>query len=172
MECHLSVDVGVAREGVRRDAASWDDVYRRVRPALVRALAVATGSYDQVEDAIQDAFADAITKAPPDLLSPEGWLYAVALNKLRRYHGRNSLMRRLRLAVPRPSNDLDQALFRADLTRVLLKLSPRDRELLVAKHYVGMTQEEIARHMRIPRGTVSAAISRAVAHLRDLEAKP
>jgi RNA polymerase sigma factor (sigma-70 family) len=171
VECHLSVDAGVAREGVRQDAV-WDEVYRRVRPSLVRALAVATGTYDHVEDAIQDAFADAIIKAPKDLLSPEGWLYAVALNKLRRYHGRNSLLRRLRIAAPRPINDLDQALFRADLTRVLLKLSPRDRELLVAKHYVGMTQEEIARHMRIPRGTVSAAISRAAAHLRDLEAKP
>jgi RNA polymerase sigma factor (sigma-70 family) len=59
---------------------------------------------------------------------------------------------------------------RADLVRALLALPARDREVLVAKHYVGMTQEEIARHMKIPRGTVSAAISRAAARVRELEA--
>lgn len=165
------MDASVAREGVRDGVAVWEDIYRRVRPTLVRALAVVTGSYDHVEDAIQDAFADAMAKAPTDLRSPEGWLYVAALNRLRRYHGRGALFRRLRLAAASPPNDLDQALLRADLVHALLALPARDRELLVAKHYVGMTQEEIARHMKMPRGTVSAALSRAAARVRDAEAK-
>lgn len=164
------MDLSVPREGVHGEAALWEAIYLRVRPSLVRALAVATGSYDGVEDAMQDAFADGMTKAPKDLRSPEGWLYAVALNRLRRYHGRAAILRRLRLSPPRPPSDLDQALMRADLVRALLALPARDREVLVAKHYVGMTQEEIARHMKIPRGTVSAAISRAAARVRELEA--
>ena len=149
--------------------STWDAIYARARPGLVRALAAATGSYEGVEDAIHDAFAEAMRRAPADLRSADGWLYAVALNRLRSQRRRAAVLRRLRLAPPPQPNDLDRALARADISRTLHALSSRERELLIAKHYVGMTQEEIARYMRIPRGTVSAAISRAAARFRDLE---
>jgi RNA polymerase sigma-70 factor (ECF subfamily) len=152
-----------------RPAVAWDDIYARLRPNLVRALAVSSGSYDGVEDAIQDAFTDAMAKAPADVRSIEAWLYTAALNRLRRHHWRAGLARRLGLMPGPQANDLDQALLRADLTRALLSLSARDRELLVAKHYVGMTQDQIAAQLNVPRGTVAAALSRAAARLRDLE---
>lgn len=138
---------------------------------LVRALAAATGSYEGVEDAVHDAFAEAIRRAPADLRSVEGWLYAVALNRVRSQRRRVAILRRIRLAPPAPPSDLDQALTRADISRTLRALSPRERELLVAKHYIGMTQDEIAAYMRLPRGTVSAAISRAAARFRELEGR-
>lgn len=165
----MAADVTVPRAGTERGAIAWESVYVSARPTLVRALAAATGTYDGVEDAIQDAFAEAIRRAPVDLRSVEGWLYAVALNRLRSSQRRAAVLRRLRLAPPRTADPLDAALRRADIGRVLRALSPRERELLVAKHYIGLTQEEIARYMRLPRGTVSAALSRAAAHFRELE---
>lgn len=108
-------------------------------------------------------------RAPADLRSVEGWLYAVALNRLRSQRRRVAVFRKLRLAPPARISDLDRALARADISRTLSALSRRERELLVAKHYVGMTQEEIARYMGLPRGTVSAAISRAAVRFRELE---
>jgi RNA polymerase sigma factor (sigma-70 family) len=137
----------------------------------VRALCAATGSYEGVEDAIQDAFASAIHRAPADLRSVEGWLYSVALNRLRSQHRKLAVLRRLRLAPPPSSTDLDRVVQRTDISILLGALTSRERELLVAKHYIGMTQDEIATYMRLPRGTVSAAISRAVARFRELETK-
>jgi len=165
----MAVDVDLPTSPAKKADIAWDVVYARTRPSLVRALTAATGSYDGVEDAIQDAFAEVLRCSPHDLRSVEGWLYAVALNRLRSHHRRTAILRRLRLATAPPPTELDRALERADIARVLAALSPRERELLIAKHYLGMTQEEIAAYMRLPRGTVSAAISRAAARFRELE---
>lgn len=138
--------------GARRDAPAdrlateeterWGVLYEQLRQNLVRALAATVGSYDGVEDAIQDAFIAGMKQSPPDLRSPEAWLYT--LNKLRTQRRRAMLAARLRLTPPRDPSDIDDALRRSDVLRTLLRLRPRDRELLVAKHYVGMTQEEMA----------------------------
>jgi len=154
----------VSEEGER-----WGALYEQLRPNLVRALATAAGSYDGVEDAIQDAFVAALTDAPEDLRSPEAWLFVVALNKLRNRRRRSWLAARLRLARPADPHELDQALQRADVIAALQRLSQRERTLLVAKYYVGMTQDEIARQLGIPRGTVSSAVSRAASHFRELD---
>ncbi|MGH2499088.1 MAG: RNA polymerase sigma factor [Candidatus Limnocylindria bacterium] len=151
------------------EARTWEDLYLRLRPTLMRALAATSGSYEGVEDAIQDAFAAAMERDASDIRSPEAWLFVVANNRLRRSRRFDRLKRRLGMQAPRSEEDLDQALLRLEVTRKLLTLSPRDRELLVAKYYVGMTQEEIARFLKVPRGTVSAAVSRAAARYRGLE---
>ena len=150
---------------------AWEAIYERTRPSLVRALCAATGSYDGVEDALQDAFGEAIRRSPSDFANVEGWLFAVALNRLRNYYRRARILRRLGLMSEARASELDQALQRADIRRVLDALTRRERELIIAKHYIGMTQEEIAAYMHVPRGTVSAAISRADARFRELEAR-
>ena len=161
---HVTSFVRWSEEGER-----WGSLYEQVRPNLVRALAAAAGSYDGVEDAIHEAFAAALAGAPSDLRSPEAWLFVVALNKLRNQQRRSRLAMRLRLARPADPHELDQALQRADVIAALQRLSQRERTLLVAKYYVGLTQDEIAKHFGIPRGTVSSAVSRAASHLRELE---
>lgn len=160
-----------AQAAVADRTAGWEALYVELRPGLVRALAAATGSYEGVEDAIQDAFASVLGREPAALDSPEAWLYTVARNRLRKQRRRAAVLARLPFR-PRPErNELDEVIRRADLARALFALPQRDRELLVAKHYVGMSQQQIASHMNLPRGTVSAAISRALARLRELEAQ-
>ncbi len=50
------------------------EVYEHARPTLLRALAASIGSFEGVEDAAQDAVADAISQQKTDVRSPEGWL--------------------------------------------------------------------------------------------------
>jgi RNA polymerase sigma factor (sigma-70 family) len=144
-------------------------LYEQLRPNLVRALAAAAGTYDGVEDAIQEAFAAGIHQAPTDLRSPEAWLFVVALRKIRNQQRRFRIAVRLRLVAPPAPHELDDVLRRADVVATLQRLSPRERELLVAKYYIGMTQDEIAKHTGMARGTVASAVSRAAAHFRELE---
>ena len=61
---------------------------------------------------------------------------------------------------------IDAATTRVDVLARLETLSPRERELLVAKFYVGLTQDELAKALGISRGTVSSAITRAAARFR------
>ena len=72
---------------------------------------------------------------------------------------------------PADPHELDDVLRRADVVSTLRLLSLRERELLVAKYYVGLTQEEIARHLGMTRGTAASAISRAASRFRELESR-
>lgn len=154
---------------ISEETERWSRLYEQLRPNLVRALAATVGSYDGVEDAIQEAFAAAIQQAPADLRSPEAWLFVVALNKIRNQRRRARLALRLRLAPPPNPHELDEVLRRTDVMSTLQLLSRRERELLVAKYYIGLTQDEIARNFGMARGTVASAISRAASRFRELE---
>jgi DNA-directed RNA polymerase specialized sigma24 family protein len=88
------------------------EVYIRMRPTLIRGLAATVGSYDGVDDAVQEAFMRALETDPRKIASMEGWLYTVALNSLRRGLRRNGLLHALRLSVNEPRDALDDALTR------------------------------------------------------------
>lgn len=59
------------------------------------------------------------------------------------------------------------------VVRALLLLPLRQRRVVVLRHLIGLSEEEVARELGIPRGTVKSTSSRALAHLRailDLDA--
>ena len=118
---------------------------------------------------MHDAFTAALSANHPEISNLGGWLYTVALRTLRRTQRRDAIARKLRLPRARVSGELERAVMRIDLLADLATLSGRERELLIAKHYFGLTQEELAKSFQMPRGTVSATLSRAVAKLRAME---
>jgi RNA polymerase sigma factor (sigma-70 family) len=150
--------------------ALWSRRYTELQPELVRALAATTGTYTGVEDAVQEAFAVGLTHGEDAFDNVGGWLYTVALRHLRRSRRREAILGLLQIHRSAP-NELDAAIERIDLLRTLGRLSQRDRELLIAKHYFGLSQAEISAGLGIPRGTVSAALSRAASRLRALEGR-
>jgi RNA polymerase sigma factor (sigma-70 family) len=147
-------------------ALDWDHVFQAHYRSLYRALVGATGRTDGVDDAIQDAFAQGLRgKLPGEVRSIEGWLFVVALNRIKRSQRRAMRFVPLR-RQDRTADAIDAATTRVDVLARLETLSARERELLVAKFYVGLTQDELARALGISRGTVSSAISRAAARFR------
>ena len=148
------------------EALDWERVFQTQYHSLFRALVGATGRTDGVEDAIQDAFAQGLRgHLPREVRSIEAWLFVVALNRIKRSRRRAALFVPLR-RTERAADPVDAALTRVDVLARLEALSPRERELLVAKFYVGLTQDELAAALGMPRGTVSSAISRAAARFR------
>ena len=66
-------------------ALDWDRLFQTHYRSLYRALVGVTGRTDGVDDAIQDAFAEGLRgKLPSEVRSVEGWLFVVALNKIKR----------------------------------------------------------------------------------------
>ena len=161
----------VVREAPARErsSAEWEELYLALRPNLTRALVAACGSYEGVEDAIQDAFARAFKGRLAGVESVEGWLFTVALNALRRSRRRARLFTAIAGDPAASTRELDAALDRSEALHAMRSLPERERTLLVGKYYIGLTQEELARVTGLSRGTVSAAISRATALLRERE---
>lgn len=152
-----------------RTAAGWEELYISLRPELFRSLVAVIGSYDGVEDAIQEAFAKGMHTRLEGVANVEAWLFTVALNSLRRSRRRARLFTPFMRDRAGTSHELDVVIDQSDAITALRSLPERERTLLVGKYYVGLTQDELARITGFSRGTISSALSRASTLLRERE---
>lgn len=76
--------------------------------------------------------------------------------------GARRAARRVRGRLQRPSAD-DRT---GSVGRLLALLTERQRAIVVAHYYLGLTQDEIAGALGIRRGTVSATVSQSLARMR------
>ncbi len=58
---------------------------------------------------------------------------------------------------------------RADLLAALRQLPERQRTVVVARYYYGLSYDEIARLFSIKSGTVAATLHQAIARLRQIQ---
>ena len=153
-------------------AEAWTHLYRDLRPRLVRALCAMYGSSAGVEDAVDEGFVIAMARGMMGIESPEAWLFGVARNRLRRARRADRLLRPLTRSALSQNDELDRALGRLDVSVKLQRLNARDRELLIAKYYVGLTQAEVAQQFGLRLGSAASAIARAAARFRALGDRP
>ena len=134
-------------------------------PRLVAALFLVIGDWPLAEEAANEAFARAFLRwSHIKNGNVEGWTFVVGRNYLRH------VARRRRLETERlPRSGLitqNQDMFdmaasvaeRIDLLAVLQSLPPRTREVVVMHYLLDLTQEDIARRLRIKRSTVASAL--------------
>jgi RNA polymerase sigma factor (sigma-70 family) len=57
---------------------------------------------------------------------------------------------------------------RREVMRALLKLPPRQREALLLRYYLDLSEAEAASAMRISRGTAKSTVARGLAALRTM----
>ena len=141
---------------------TWEDAYLAAYPQVYRGLVALGARPDEAEDALHDAFVRGLEGA--EVLSPVGWLFVVAKRHWRRRRWRERIFRPL-AAVTR-TESVEPAV-RIDLFDALRKLPPRQREVLVARYVVGLSQEETASVLGIARGTVAATATQAARVLRS-----
>lgn len=156
------------------------DIERLFRQEYGRSVAVLVrvcGSIDAAEEAVQDAFAEAIQRWPSTGLppSPVGWIIKTA---------RNRAIDRLRREASRDDrHDAAMALLLNDETReesivpddrLLLMftcchpaLAPGAQVALTLRLLGGLTTTEIARAFLVPETTMAQRIVRAKAKIRD-----
>ncbi|HEY7625246.1 MAG TPA: sigma-70 family RNA polymerase sigma factor [Candidatus Limnocylindria bacterium] len=143
-------------EWVRACEASYPKVYR--------ALVAIGASPEDAADALQDAFEDALRHLDT-VARPEGWLFVVAIRAWKRHRWRARLFRplgALRRAASAPEREDE-----IDLFVELAKLTERQREVVVSRYVLGLSQAEIADALDIAPGTVAATAHQATAILRQ-----
>jgi RNA polymerase sigma factor (sigma-70 family) len=146
-------------------AERWQELYDRAFPQVYRALVAATFDRERALDGLHDAFEEGLRHPPSDDRNLEGWLYRVALRKTRRDLFR--ALRERRLGERSSADPTSAVLDRLEVGRLLALLTERQRAVVVAHYYLGLSQEEIADALGVRRGTVSATVSQALARMRE-----
>jgi RNA polymerase sigma-70 factor (sigma-E family) len=160
---------------IHNDATqSVTDLYDAHAVPMIRIALLMLGDRGAAEDVVQDAFF-ALYRRWPQLTDP---VNAVAYVRSSVFNGcRDSLRRKAR----RDRGDRDiawswqdvgsaeaVALVSEDRRQILAavrRLPARQREALVCRFYLELSEEETARAMHVSRGTVKSTTSRAVAAL-------
>ena len=143
----------------------WGDVYDQAFPQVYRALIATTFDRERALDGLHDAFEEGLRHPPHDDRNLEGWLYRVALRKTRRGIFRSQ--REVSIEAGSSSDEVAAIIQRLEVGRLLALLTERQRAIVVAHYYLGLTQDEIAEGLGIRRGTVSATVSQSLTRMRE-----
>lgn len=179
-ERHAAASDPVERELVRRaragdDAAREELAVAHRRAAYLLALQL-LGNREDALDATQDAllrfFSTLDRFRPEQPVRP--WLYSIVRNRCRDLMRRGRVRRAEPLdAEPErwrpelidnsadPELDAERAELRREVFAALGCLSREHREILVLRDYQDLSYEEIAKVLRVPRGTVMSRLHRA-----------
>jgi DNA-directed RNA polymerase specialized sigma24 family protein len=125
----------------------------RCYPLVLRGLVAVAGSREQAEDAMREAIVAALQQGVADVRRLDAWLYVVALRALRRARWKqrlSSLLRFLNLSSPPPG------LERVHVLELLRQLTPRQREFVVARYYLGLSYDEIANRFDVSLASAGA----------------
>lgn len=142
--------------------ASW--------PRLRQAAYALTGDTDGAEDLLQTVLERTYGRWPKvQRQDPVGYVRRALLNAWIDQYRRGRLLRVESVAepdagpVPDRTAEVEQ---RADLADRLARLSPRERTVVVMRHYLDVPEAEVAAALGCSVGTVKSTSSRALARLR------
>jgi RNA polymerase sigma-70 factor (sigma-E family) len=142
-------------------------LYQAYALSLARLALLMLGDRDAAQDVVQDAFFGLYRRwgklASAD--AAPAYLRASVLN------GCRTLLKRRSRPVPHAAEEAlesaEVALLHTEEQRTMLaairRLPARQRETLVLRYYLDMTEDQAAQAMGVSRGTVKSATSRAIA---------
>jgi RNA polymerase sigma factor (sigma-70 family) len=161
-----------ARSG---DAAAYGVLVRRYEQVAFRTAYAVCGDAAEAEDAAQEALVKAYAALPRFRRGApwRPWLLRIVANEAR--NRRRAAGRRLHLAVRAARAEPDAVVPEREpdgpLVAALARLDAPQREIVVLRHLLDLSEAECAEVLGCRRGTVKSRLSRALARLRaELEA--
>lgn len=156
----------------------FDDFYVFEFGKVVAALRFVTGDADTARDAVDEACARAVERLQRgrEIEVLAAWIRVVALNvargRLRRRQSERKARELLAAGAAQATDPLGNAAATAiDVRRALAVLSCRQRAVVVLYYFFDENVETIAAELRMPAGTVKAALHRARAALAQVLAE-
>ncbi|MDX6739779.1 SigE family RNA polymerase sigma factor [Actinocorallia sp. A-T 12471] len=153
----------------RPDEASFAALYREHSLGLTRLAFLMLGDRESAQDVVQEAFLG-LYKRWPSLRDPTKALSYARSSVLNRCR---SVLRKRRLPFfPTPElfafSAESEALLdesRREVLKALHNLPPRQREALILRYFLDLSEAETATTMNITRGTAKSTVSRALTAL-------
>ena len=153
-----------------RGESSLDALYRAHAPGALRFALMLTGDRSLSEDLVQEAFVRVATKVA-SLRDPEAfnaYLTRAVANLAKSHFRRQQVATKHTRTINLSELVVDPVdVVTSDALLVALRTLPvQQRAALVLRYYNDLSQEEIARVLDCPVGTVKSALSRGLARLR------
>ena len=146
-------------------------LYQAHALALVKLAVLMTGDQPTAEDVVQDAFLGLCRRwqALHDTDKALGYLRSSVLNGCRSVHRVRYRRRGIAVDPPEPVGSAEAEAMLGEAHREVLaalrRLPHRQREAVVLRYYLDMTEEQTARAMGVARGTVKSSTSRGLSAL-------
>ena len=146
-------------------------LYRTHALALVKLAVLMTGDQSTAEDVVQDAFLGLYRRwsALHDADKAIGYLRSSVLNGCRSVHRVRFRRQGITLDPPLSADSAEAEALLGEAHREVLaalrRLPRRQREAVVLRYYLDMTEEQAAQAMGVARGTVKSATSRGLTAL-------
>jgi RNA polymerase sigma-70 factor (sigma-E family) len=165
------------REGVLIDADSRADLslerlYDEHYVRLVRlGVLLLAGDVGRAEEVVQDAFVEVHRRWDRiEGAALPAYLRQTVVNKCRSARRHLRVIDRYRPQPPAPAPGADEGVLadarRREVLDALARLPRRQREVLVLRHYLDLSEREIAQTLQISQGAVKTHASRGTAALR------
>lgn len=171
----------------RGDPEAFAGLVESYGPQLQRYFLRSVGATGQADDLLQELFVRLLEKIKDyrDDGRFEHWLFRIAANLVRDEY-RKVKRRRTRvfseisdiegddtavdLATDQvgPAHSLEQAEQVDRLQGALMRLPELDRQVILARHYGGLSFKELAEHFQMPLGTALAKVHRGLKLLRSI----
>ena len=151
------------------DPVDLGPIYRDARPRLIRLAVLLVDDLPTAEDVVQDVFVRLHRRGAAPIESIDRYLTTAVLNT-----ARSTLRRRrvatgglLRLGARQAINaeGIDQVDLTAEESRLwdaISRLPNRQRQVVVCRYYLDLSERDTARTLGISAGTVKASASRAM----------
>jgi RNA polymerase sigma-70 factor (ECF subfamily) len=172
-------DVALVRRMTTGDSGALDELFgrhgARVHGLLVRML----GSSGEAEEALQDVFLQAWTRAAAfraDKGSPRAWLMVIArsraLDRLRsgrsaRRRDEEAVQEQTLVAAPEAERELERTELGARMRGLLAELPPEQREAIEMAFFAGLTHSQCAERLGLPLGTLKSRILMGMKKLKQ-----
>jgi RNA polymerase sigma-70 factor (sigma-E family) len=149
-------------------------LYQAHALGLVRLAVLMVGDQQAAEDVVQDAFLG-LYRRWPALKDPDralSYARSSVLNGCRMVLRSRFSRDKVTLAAPDDIESAEATALLGEANReviaALRRLPARQREAVVLRYYLDMTEDQAAQAMRVSRGTVKSATSRGLAALGRL----
>ena len=145
---------------VRHDV-DFADFFKSMREGAARFAYVLTYSSMAADEIAQDAFFE-IYRRWGDIEHPKAYLWRCVLNRSRTWSTRE------RRTVPEDRRDTFEPDVEAMVVRTALARLPEgERELLVLRYFVGLSDRDIADALGRPLGSVKTVIRRGLSRMKE-----
>jgi len=168
-------DAELLRRTAHDDPTAYRELVNRHARYLYGIAFSLSGNAADAEDLVQETFAATLKSQYRGEAAVRTWLVQIlvrqaAMLRRRRKHpavaGRIGLSDQVSAATPKPSGLMGTEA-RVELAGMLETVSPEHRQVIVLREVEGLSYEEIATTLGVPRGTVESRLHRARAELRQ-----
>ena len=167
---NLSGDVDSLRRIAAGDGRAFRTLVDRHARYLTGIALSLTGNAADAEDIVQETFTAVLTSRFRGESAARTWLVNILVRRAAMLRRSRKRERGTPLEAPEPSEGsaVTRTDAKMDLARMLERLSPDQRQVIVLRELQGLTYEQMAEVLDVPRGTVESRLHRARAALRDL----